>query len=97
MDAASFFQSLINGLSISMGYILIASGFTLLYSIMRLLNFAHGELYMLGAFVTYLIVEYAGLSYFFALPVAMLTIALLGILIERAFFRKFRHKTLYKS
>lgn len=50
MAIAFFIQVFINGLMLGMTYVLIASGFSLIYGIMRLLNFAHGEFYMLRSF-----------------------------------------------
>jgi len=71
-------------------YVLIASGFSLIYGIMRLLNFAHGEFYMLGAFAAYLLCEALGLNYYAALLLSMILIAALGILVYRFFLRPFR-------
>lgn len=82
-------QVLFNGLSMGMIYVLIASGFTLIYSIMRILNFAHGELYMIAGFITFYLFEEAGLNYFVTLLLAMAVVALLGAFIERVFFHPF--------
>ncbi len=90
MDFAFFVQVFINGLMLGLTYVLIASGFSLIYGIMRLLNFAHGEFYMLGAFATYLLSEHLGLDYFTALILSMIIIAVLGMLVYRFFFRPFR-------
>jgi branched-chain amino acid transport system permease protein len=90
MDFAFFVQVFINGLMLGLTYVLIASGFSLIYGIMRLLNFAHGEFYMLGAFATYLLSEHLGLDYFTALILSMILIAVLGMLVYRFFFRPFR-------
>ncbi|MEW6112264.1 MAG: branched-chain amino acid ABC transporter permease [Thermodesulfobacteriota bacterium] len=85
-----FIQVLVNGLMLGLTYALIASGFSLIYGIMRLLNFAHGEFYMLGAFATYLICDRLGLNYFSALFLSMVVIALLGVVTYYLFFRPFR-------
>lgn len=90
MDFAFFVQVFINGLMLGLTYVLIASGFSLIYGIMRLLNFAHGEFYMLGAFAMYLLSEHLGLDYFTALILSMIIIAVLGMLVYRFFFRPFR-------
>lgn len=79
-----------NGLMLGMTYVLIASGFSLIYGIMRLLNFAHGEFYMLGAFATYLLCERLGLDYFTAIALSMIIMAILGVLVYHVFFRPFR-------
>src|SRR4030043_530071 len=90
MTLPFFVQVLVNGLMLGLPYVLIASGFSLIYGIMRLLNFAHGEFYMLGAFATYLLSEHLGLDYFTALILSMIIIAVLGMLVYRFFFRPFR-------
>lgn len=90
MTFTFFVQVFVNGLMLGLTYVLIASGFSLIYGIMRLLNFAHGEFYMLGAFATYLLCERLGLNYFIALVLSMIIIAVLGILVYRFFFRPFR-------
>jgi branched-chain amino acid transport system permease protein len=90
MTVAFFVQVFVNGLMLGMTYVLIASGFSLIYGIMRLLNFAHGEFYMLGAFATYLLCERLGLNYFTALALSMIIMAILGILVYHFFFRPFR-------
>jgi branched-chain amino acid transport system permease protein len=87
MDWVTFSQTFVNALMLGSTYMLIASGLTLTYSIMRLLNFAHGELYMLGAYTVYFLFGQLGLNYFIALVVAIFICGLLGILIERFFFR----------
>jgi len=90
MTFAFFTQVLVNGLMLGMTYVLIASGFSLIYGIMRLLNFAHGEFYMLGAFATYLLCERLGLDYFTAIALSMIIMAILGVLVYHLFFRPFR-------
>jgi branched-chain amino acid transport system permease protein len=90
MTFSFFIQVLVNGLMLGLTYVLIASGFSLIYGIMRLLNFAHGEFYMLGAFATYLLCEHLGVHYFTALALSMVIIGFLGVLVYRFFFRPFR-------
>jgi branched-chain amino acid transport system permease protein len=90
MTFSFFFQVLVNGLMLGLTYVLIASGFSLIYGIMRLLNFAHGEFYMLGAFATYLLSERLGVDYFTSLALTMVIIGILGVLVYRVFFRPFR-------
>ena len=90
MTFSFFIQVLVNGLMLGLTYVLIASGFSLIYGIMRLLNFAHGEFYMLGAFATYLLCEHLGVHYFTALALSMGIIGILGVLVYRFFFRPFR-------
>ena len=90
MTISFFIQVFVNGLMLGLTYVLIASGFSLIYGIMRLLNFAHGEFYMLGAFATYLLCERLGVNYFAAMVLSMIIIAVLGILVYRFFYRPFR-------
>ncbi len=85
-----FLQVLVNGLMLGLTYAIIASGFSLIYGIMRLLNFAHGDFYMLGAFATYLLCEKLGTNYFSAFLLSMVLLALLGVITYYLFFRRFR-------
>lgn len=75
-------QQLINGLVLGSGYALIAIGWTVLLGAARLVNFAHGQLYMLGAFVAWAIMQKLGFSYYLAVPLAVLTVGLLGVLLQ---------------
>jgi branched-chain amino acid transport system permease protein len=77
---------LINGLANGMGYVLIAVGLTLVFGVLRIVNFAHGEFYMLGAYSTYYAMSLAGLPYIPALLCATLLVAALGVLANRFFF-----------
>lgn len=85
-----FFQQLINGLSLGSIYALMAIGFTLIFGVLRLLNMAHGEVYMLGAYLAYTGIVLAGLSPLVAVPLAI--VALFGIAfgIEKVAFRPLR-------
>src|SRR6185369_5526153 len=85
----TFFQQLINGLSLGAIYALIALGYTMVYGVLRLINFAHGDVYMLGAFAGYFLANSLNLdrhpSIFGAIAVtigAMGACALVGIVIE---------------
>ena len=60
-------QVLVNGIVLSANYALIALGITLIFSIMSLLNFAHGQMYMIGGFMVYYVYAILGLNYFVAL------------------------------
>jgi branched-chain amino acid transport system permease protein len=70
-----------------MGYVLIAVGLTLVFGVLRVVNFAHGEFFMLGAYVTYYGMTLIGMDYISALLVATLVVAGLGILANRFFFQ----------
>lgn len=69
---------LVNGLALGAGYALLAVGWTVLLSAARLVNFAHGQLYMIGAFVTWLAITKAGIPYLLAIPVAVVVVGVLG-------------------
>jgi branched-chain amino acid transport system permease protein len=79
-------QQLVNGLSIGGIYALVAIGITLIFGLSGIVNFAHGQLLMLGAFAAFAVVD-AGLSYFIAVPVAVLIIGVVGLTLERGVFR----------
>ncbi|TDR85266.1 branched-chain amino acid ABC transporter permease [Enterovirga rhinocerotis] len=70
-------------------YMLLALGFTLIFGIMRVVNFAHGEFVMLGAYAVYVLQDVVGLDYFVALPLAALLVGLAGVLAEILIFRRF--------
>ena len=72
-------QQLANGLVLGSIYALSALGFTLIFGAARVVNFAYGELLMLGAFFTLTVMTYSGLPFFVALPVGMLGVALLSV------------------
>jgi len=83
-------QQIINGLSLGSIYALIALGYTMVYGILRLINFAHGDIYMVGAFLGYFALGYWNLSFPMGLIFAMAGSAILGILIERFAYRPLR-------
>lgn len=84
-------QSLVNGLVSGSIYGLMAIGFTLVFGIMHVINLAHGELYMLGAFSTFIMVGVYHVNFFVALLGAMVIVGFLGFLIERYIFRPLRN------
>lgn len=93
----TLFQQIINGLSLGAIYALIALGYTMVYGVLRLINFAHGDVYMLGAFAGYYLANTLGLdgnpSVLWAIVVtmgAMAICAVIGILIERLAYRPVR-------
>lgn len=85
-----FFQQLINGLSLGSIYALIALGYTMVYGIIRLINFAHGDIYMVGAYVGYYAAN-KGLGFIPSLIIAMVTCAVLGVVIERLAYKPLRN------
>jgi branched-chain amino acid transport system permease protein len=76
-------QQLINGIVLGHAYALIAIGWTVLLGVARLVNFGHGQMYMLGAFVTWYVISRLGLPYAVAVPAAMLVGVALGYLMQR--------------
>lgn len=87
---ATFLQQLINGLALGSVYALIALGYTMVYGIIGLINFAHGDIYMVGAFVGYFAAAYLHLPFVPTLLIAMAASAVLGVLIERVAYRPLR-------
>lgn len=83
-------QQLINGISLGSIYALIALGYTMVYGIMKLINFAHGDVYMVGAYLGYFATTVLHLSFVPALVVAMVGAGILGMFIERAAYRPLR-------
>ena len=94
MDLTTLAQASVDGVMLGMMYILIALGLTLVYSILGIVNFAHAQFYMLGGFLTWLLFGERHLSYFLTLIIAMVSIGLFGIVVERLCFRPFRGKVL---
>ena len=82
-------QVVVNGISLSAIYILVALGFTLLFGIMRVVNFAHGEFAMLGAFALYYLMKDAQLPWLVALPVGVVGVAAASMALEWLVFRWF--------
>ena len=84
-------QQLINGVSLGSVYALIALGYTMVYGIIRLINFAHGEVFMIGPFVGYFAVTVFGFSFIPAILLAMLFCAILGMVMERLAYKPLRN------
>ncbi|AGT33319.1 ABC transporter permease [Geobacillus genomosp. 3] len=86
-------QQLVNGISLGSIYALIALGYTMVYGIVRLINFAHGDVFMIGSFVGFYAVTMLGVGFFPALLLAMAACAVLGVLIERIAYKPLRNAT----
>lgn len=86
-------QQLINGISLGSIYALIALGYTMVYGIIKLINFAHGDVFMIGAFVGFYSIAGWGLGFFPALLLAMTVCAVFGVLIERIAYKRLRNAT----
>jgi len=87
-------QVIINGVTLGTNYILMALGFTLIFGVLRIVNFAHGEFYMLGAFFVLTAIVKFEVNYLLAAIIAVMAIGLLGYLTEEVIFRRFRDKEL---
>jgi branched-chain amino acid transport system permease protein len=77
-----FLQIFLNCLVLSANYILLAVGLTLIFGILRTLNFAHGSLYIVGAYIVYALFKIMGVNYFLAMVAAIIGVAGLGIFLE---------------
>ncbi len=89
----SLLSHLMNGLSLGSVYAIIALGYTMVYGIAKMLNFAHGDVIMIGAYISFCAVHYWNLPPVVALVVAMLVCTVLGILIERLAYKPLRKAT----
>lgn len=94
MSASALAQSLLNGLVSGGIYILVALGMTLVLSITRIVQLAHGEVYMVGAYCVYYLCAKAGVNFFVSLVISMLLVGGFGIVLEKFFFRPFRDQLL---
>lgn len=86
-----FLQQLINGISLGSIYALLALGYTMVYGILKLINFAHCDVYMIGAYVGYFCMTFLKLGLLPSLVLAMLVCLLLGVAIERIAYKPLRN------
>ncbi|MDY3024633.1 branched-chain amino acid ABC transporter permease [Streptococcus pluranimalium] len=86
-------QQLVNGLILGSVYALLALGYTMVYGIIKLINFAHGDVYMMGAFVGYYLISTFHMNFFVALILTMIITAAIGVLIEFLAYRPLRNST----
>ena len=86
-----FCQQLINGISLGSIYALIALGYTMIYGIIKLINFAHGDIYMIGAYFGFFATTQLGVGFIPAIIIAMAGAAVVGIIIERIAYRPMRN------
>ena len=91
MTAGGLLVQVLNGLQYGLLLFLISSGLTLVFGVLGVINLAHGSLFMVGAYVTFLVAQ-AGAGLWLALPLAILGGAALGALLERGLFRRFYHR-----
>lgn len=88
-----FLQQAFNGIMLGSTYAIVALGLTLVYGILNVPNFAHGHLYMLGAYVTFFLITLYHFGFWPALLVSMVVLALLGMVVERLVFRPLRDQS----
>ena len=88
-----FLSNLVNGISLGSVYAIIALGYSMVYGIAKMLNFAHGDVIMVGAYVCFCAVQYWGLPPLPAVIISMLVSTLLGMLIESLAYRPLRQAT----
>ena len=91
MDLPGLLTQLLNGFQYGLLLFLIASGLTLVFGVLGIINLAHGSLFMIGAYTAYFVVERTG-SLWLALPAGILGGVVLGMLLERFLFRRFYHR-----
>ena len=89
-NTLGFLQHLINGISIGSVYAIIALGYTMVYGIAKMLNFAHGDVIMVGAYISFCVTNYMGLPAIVSVAAAMLVCTLLGIVIEGLAYKPLR-------
>ena len=87
-------QIIVNGLYLGAQYALIALGLTLIFALMNVLNFAHGQMYVLGGYVTFLIYGYFELPFVLGLFASALTLLAVGAVVEKFLFRPVLKKSL---
>ena len=83
-------QYLINGISIGAVYAIIALGYTMVYGIAKMLNFAHGDVIMVGAYISFCVTNYLGLPVVVSIVAAVIVCTILGIVIERLAYKPLR-------
>lgn len=86
-------QQLINGVSLGSIYALIALGYTMVYGILSLINFAHGDIYMIGAFVGYALTTFLGLGFIPSLLISMVATSILGMVVEKIAYKPMRNSS----
>lgn len=90
MDLLTFMQQMVNGFSLGSMYALIAIGYTMVYGVLRLINFAHGDIMMVGAFLGYTFISILELPFAFGVLLAIIGSALLGMLTDKIAYKPLR-------
>ncbi|MCF6466187.1 branched-chain amino acid ABC transporter permease [Clostridium sp. Cult2] len=90
MGNSGFLQHLSNGISLGSLYALIAIGYTMVYGILRLINFAHGDIFMLGAYITYYGILFTSIPWWLVFIFASVFTGFIGLLLEKIAYRPLR-------
>jgi branched-chain amino acid transport system permease protein len=88
ITAGTIILTLIWGVAVGCIYILLASGLNIIFGVMKLVNFAHGQFLMIGAFLTWTVTVALGVNAYVAILISMAAVAVLGVVIERLTFRR---------
>ncbi|WP_338537319.1 branched-chain amino acid ABC transporter permease [Helicovermis profundi] len=91
MDLSTFFQQLANAISLGSLYALLAIGYTMVYGILRLINFAHGDIFMFGAYIAFYSMTTFVLPWWASFLIAILLTIAFGLLVERAAYKPLRN------
>ena len=95
-DAILFLKTALNGLTLASLYFIVASGFTLVFGLMRIVNLAHGSLFLIGAYVGWIVGEYTG-SWLLAVLAGFVASAIVGVLIQVIVFRRMQGEDLRQT
>src|SRR5271166_5883766 len=87
IPSTALFGQLLLGLINGSFYALLSLGLAVIFGMLNIINFTHGAQYMMGAFVAYLLLQHAGINYWWALILAPIAVGLTGIVIERLFLQ----------
>jgi branched-chain amino acid transport system permease protein len=85
-----FFNQVLIGIQLGSQYVLVALGLTLIFGILDIAHFAHGHMYMIGAYLLYIVMVMAGINYWLALVIVMAALAIAGVFVERLVYKPLR-------
>jgi branched-chain amino acid transport system permease protein len=94
IDIETIWQGTVNGFSLGWIYILMALGLTLIFGIMNIMQLAHGEIYMIAAYIAYYFCINVGINYYVSMVISMIIMALCGVVLEVFFFRRVRDEVM---
>lgn len=90
MSIQEFMQHLVNGTSLGSLYALIAIGYTMVYGILRLINFAHGDIFMLGVYITYYGITYTPIPWWLVFILSAVITGIFGLILEKLAYKPLR-------